>query len=403
MQRVVMSFLACSLVLSGLSGLGCGQAFRLASSDGGSNEASGDAPISVDTGDDVSSDGCSASTSCGTCDYFCGTKGSSCSQGMCTPTNIANGLNHPTGLALDGRGNVDVGVDGEAEDCASQGTVLAFAATGGGEPMIVGDHIDCATGGKLGAAILVDVNTSGVYWAGTNTMTIEYQAFAGGSGSIDFTSIGTITAFAVDDKYAYAVAAGVSIYSHALGAAAGKWNTIALNVGGETSGLAIGRNEHIAYWSDTCYGGTNCAMENPNGIIGLTSASSSDPGSFMSVVDDKGPAYIAVAAVGTGGYAAWIDMDGNIKTSQVAATTGTLSNTSTLSPAPTARPNHVAIAIDGTVAWTDQSGSVWVRRSGGSTIRVATGQADPEAIVMDGTSVYWVDSGPNGSVWSVSR
>jgi hypothetical protein len=398
MRSLGVTFLASAMAAYLVWGLGCGEAFHLAttSSDGGpGNEAGSDSPMVGDTNqptdgapkpDAVVRDAapCLVNESCGACGHLCTTMGSTCVGGLvggiCTATQLAGDLAYPTGLAVAATG-VYVGVDGAPGKCTN-GSVLRL----GPATFTVASGIGCG-----GPSIPVAVNSTNVFWAGANA--VGYGPLGGSAPplSIEFTDA-TITALGVDDKYAYIAGDGVTIYSAIIADTVPAWSQLAANAGGVLSSLVVAKDSTV-YWADKCAFNTCSDETSTKGLVGKAQVG----GGVTTLADSNGPVSIAVDTDTKTGFVVWADSTGILEASDpnlgAAATTAS----------PSAPPSQIAADSDGSVFWTDGAGSVWLRHLGGATLQLATGQPNPQAIAFDATTVYWVNEGALGSVMSVSR
>jgi hypothetical protein len=367
----------------------CGQAFSAGPGDGSADGSkTGDGNPATEGGlpeaeDAPITDACKPE-SCGTCNHTC-SFGSTCNEaGLCTLPSIASELDNPSGLAVSLDGTVFVGVNGACSSVDPAGRIDEYSSKG---LVATINSIPC----DQTTGIMLALNTHGMFWA-TSTA-IGFSARVDGGPTVSGKTVPpvgtTVVAFTVDETNAFIAVNTGSIYyerTSDLSSAAPKWTSLTLNANANVGAIALGPTDEALFFADQCQG--TCAMGSTNGFIAsisIGSTSTLDTGPK----DENTPTGLAVSL----DRVYWVDSSMAIRSANLTLTSSEVETSLTS----TAR--RIVGRGNGKIAWTDEGGNVLFHEEGGKSNGVlATGQDGALAIAATSTQVYWVRSGPSGSV-----
>lgn len=342
-----------------LGGGGCGSVAKV-TPDGGSGsgqDAMSDAMPDGGTcpGVDLTSD----PSNCGSCGHAC--NGGTCQASACQPVVLALGQNTPQGIAVDASN-----VYWTTQD----GNVLKVSINGGNPTTLASGQMN-----PFG----ITFDSTRVYWANNVAQgQIQAVSIAGGGNP-------TTLASAQGSPQSVAISNGV-LYWTAVSA-----NKIEkLPLGGSLADLAIMEATPIAlaadadavYWSS--FGKSLIRTASLTSGVATTLATDQDAVQSLRVTN-----HVLYWASGQAGMASVHSMPA------AGGAIATLASNQTVA----------AVAVDDShVYWTDDDSKVWrVPLAGGTPEAIATNQAMPTDIAIDGKNIYWINSATGGAVVKLAK
>jgi hypothetical protein len=361
--------------------------------DGGSPESGGPPDASHEAGpcpgahDGFMSDG----KNCGGCGHVCQT--GVCSGGLCELDSPATALTNPDGLAVDDNDDI---VYSERGKCTAAPCTLGSVSVR--TEFASGFTIFDSALGSDGTGIPVANDGTNAYWATSMSPgAVDYRSLMGTSPTQPITPPITASwvAMAVDDKYLYLAEAGGTVYhSETSSLGSGGWAALPGNSSQMVAGIAALDDvlAHYVFWSQSSSGGT-MSFSVTGDTLGTSVAQ------LWTANPTAAPTGVALSPYGV--Y--WVDgalvqteaLSGKGGSTTLVALTGLVAS-------------RVVSDGKGNVYWTahDTSGTagkvMGLYRGAATPIIFADGQANPTAISLSKTKVYWINSGtyndPDGTV-----